>query len=240
MKIPIVGLALFAVIACADAQTTNRVAPEPCRARIFVPESLKQARTVASPDGQYRVILDGYREEGDSVSGKLSVFHRKTSLGQYDLHHLSAGIFVKWSPDSEAFYVMWSNGGTIGGYEVRVFRVSSNEVREMFPMALAENEFRSKHDCETRGVNFFAIKWMGASERLKIAIQVYPTSDCGKQMGFMRGYDVRLVDGAVLGRLSQEMTEKAMKQCPTVIWPTGLWNDDDLQKAKASVAAKSR
>ncbi len=228
-------LSCSALSIAAESTSSNS-----CRAEVFVPQSLKGRPSVSSPDRQFRAVLGDYREGKDSESGALRVFQGKNLIGHFELHELSAGVFVKWSPDSRAFYVMWSNGGMIGGYEVRVFRVSSNEVREIFPIKIAENEFRSKHDCETRGLNFFAIQWMGDSERLKIAIQVYPTSDCGKQSGFTRGYEVRLDDGAILGRSSQEATEKEMQQCPTLIWPTGFWNEDDLQKAKASVAAKGR
>jgi hypothetical protein len=232
----LVLILLFPALGIAAESTSSNS----CRAEVFVPQSLKGRPSVGSPDRQFRAVLGDYRESKDSESGVLRVFHGKNLLGRFELQELSAGVFVKWSPDSHAFYVIWSNGGMIGGYEVRVFRVSSNEVREMFPIKIAEHEFRSKHDCETRGVNFFAIQWMGASERLKIAIQVYPTSDCGKQSGFTRGYVVRLDDGAILDRFSQETTEKEMKQCPTLIWPTGFWNEDDLQKAKASVAAKGQ
>ena len=221
-------LSCSALSIAAESTSSNS-----CRAEVFVPQSLKGRPSVSSPDRQFRAVLGDYREGKDSESGALRVFQGKNLIGHFELHELSAGVFVKWSPDSRAFYVMWSNGGMIGGYEVRVFRVSSNEVREIFPIKIAENEFRSKHDCETRGLNFFAIQWMGDSERLKIAIQVYPTSDCGKQSGFTRGYEVRLDDGAILGRSSQEATEKEMQQCPTLIWPTGFWNEDDLQKAKA-------
>jgi hypothetical protein len=235
--------AIFALILSCfvlGALAQDRPARSSCRAEVFVPESLKQEPSIVSPDGKFRLVLGNYLEGRDSDSGALRVFHGKTLLGKYELRDLSAGIFVKWSPDSLSFYVMWSNGGMIGGYEVRVFRVSSNEVREIFPTRLAVEEFTRKHDCEVRGLNVFAIRWMGSSERLEIAAQVYPTSDCGKEMGFTTGYTVQLDDGAILERISQEKMEKEMKQCPTLIWPTGLWSGDDLQKAKASVLASQR
>jgi hypothetical protein len=105
---------------------------------VFVPESLKQQRSVSSPDGQFQLALGDYREERDSESADLRVLHHKRVLGRYKLQDLSAGIFVKWSPDSRAFYIMWSNGGMIGGYDVRVFRVSPDMVREVFPVRVAK------------------------------------------------------------------------------------------------------
>jgi hypothetical protein len=201
-----------------------------CRAEVFVPESLKQPQVIPSPDGLLKVVLGGYREENDAESGLLSIFKGKALLGRYRLHDLSAGVFVKWSRDSRAFYLMWSNGGMIGRYNVRIFRVSSSGVREIFPTKLAEAEFKRRHNCATRGVNIFAIRWLQNAD-VMIAMQVYPTSDCGKEMGFTRGYKIRL-DGTVVERYPQEIVEKEMKSCPTLIWPTGLWDDQTLQQAK--------
>jgi hypothetical protein len=239
MRIPII-LALLALLGCAEAQQTDQAGPESCRADVFVPESLKQSRAIVSPDGRFQVVLDEYREEKDLERGRLSVLRGKALLGRYRLRGLSAGIFVKWSLDSRAFYVMWSSGGMIGTYDVRVFSVSAGTVREVFPTRIARREFKRTHNCPTRSTNVFAIKWSANSERLMIATQVYPTGDCGKELGVTGGYVVRLEDGAILDRFSQETTENEMRQCPTVIWPTGLWNEDDLQKAKASVAAKGQ
>ena len=213
----------------------GNVTPNPCRAEVFVPDSLKQKPSTPSPDGQFRAILRDYREGRDSEEGALRLFHGERLLGRYVLHDLSAGIFVKWSPDSRAFYIMWSNGGMVGGYDVRVFRVSPNKAREVFPTKLAEREFRRGHDCRTRGINIFAIQWIDGSERLKIAAQVYPASDCGKEMGFTMGYTVRLNDGAVLERYPQEAIEKEMKECPALVWPTAMWDDNALQQAKAKI-----
>lgn len=226
-------LALVAFVGCAEAQPVNQADTESCRAEVFVPESLKQSQAIPSPDGLLRVVLGGYREEKDTESGLLSIFRGKALLGRYRLHDLSAGIFVKWSPDSRAFYLLWSDGGMIGGYDVRIFRVSSTRVREIFPTKLAESEFKRSHNCATRRVNIFAIKWLQNSE-LMIATQVYPTSDCGKEMGFTQGYKIRL-DGTVTERYPQEIVETEMKSCPSLIWPTAMWDDNTLQQVKAKI-----
>jgi len=236
----IVSLALLFLLGYADAQQASQANPKSCRADVFVPESLKQSVAIPSPDNRFQAVLDEYREEEDSESGRLTVFLGKTLLGRYRLRGLSAGIFVKWSPDSRAFYLMWSNGGIIGGYDVRVFRVVSHAVREVFPMKIAETEFKRRHNCRTRGVNAFAVKWMTNSEQLMIATQVYPTSDCGAEMGLTKGYTVRLEDGQIVQRHSQKIIENEMKECPTPFWPAGLWDDNTLQQVKSEINSSAR
>jgi hypothetical protein len=102
-------------------------------------------------------------------------------------------------------------------------------------VAQALKEFTKKHHCHDRGENIFAIRWVGHSDNLMIATQVYPTSDCGEDAGFTAGYLVRIDNGNIFGRYSQPAIEAEMKKCPSDIWPTGLWGDDNLQEAKAKL-----
>jgi hypothetical protein len=217
------------------ALTQTAPKDQSCKAEVFVPESLKNHQTVSSPNGSLQVVLGGYREGGDSESGWLRVFQGRRVMHEYALQDLSGGIFVKWAPDSTAFYLMWSNGGMIGGYEVRVFRVGDNGVREVPAVTQVLKEFTQKHHCHDRGENIFAIRWVGQSDELMIATQVYPTSDCGKDMGFTAGYLVRIDDGDISARYPQSAVEAEMKKCPSDIWPTGLWSGDDLQEAKTKL-----
>jgi len=230
---------LLAFSSGLSALAADDVKRNSCQAEVFVPESLKQQRSILSPDGQFRVILGDYREEKDSEGGRLRVFQGKKELGSYDLRDLSGGMFVRWSPDSRAFFLMWSNGGMIGGYDVRIFRISSDAVREIFPLGLAEKEFKSEHKCPARGINVFAVRWLEGSDRLMIAAQVYPTSDCGEEMGFTQGFTIHLDDGAIIERQSADAIEREMRECPTLIWPTGLWDDRTLQQAKAKISTST-
>ena len=206
-----------------------------CQAEVFVPESLKKHQVVSSPNGRLQVLLGGYREEKDSESGWLRVVEGKRLIREYELKDLSGGIFVKWAPDSAAFYLMWSNGGMIGGYEVRVFRVGDDGVREVPAVTQALKEFTQKHHCHDRGENIYAVRWVGQSDDLMIATEVYPTSECGKDAGFTAGYLVRIDDGDISARYPQSAVEAEMNKCPSDIWPTGLWSGDDLQEAKAKL-----
>ena len=83
----------------------------------------------------------------------------------------------------------------IGGYMLRVFRISDGIVREVPASINAENEFAANHPCRTRGHNVYAIKWSNGGDRMLLGLQVYPTSDCGREMGRYVGYVVQVRDG---------------------------------------------
>jgi hypothetical protein len=202
-----------------------------CEATVFVLQSLEREPAVASPDGRYRVLL-GVKSEGDE-HGWLYLYAGANRLQTYQLHDLSGGVFVNWSPDSRAFYVMWSNGGAIGAYDVRAFRLGAAGASEVPLTSLAEREFERRHPCQSRGHNVYAVRWFKGSEQMLLALQVYPTSDCGKQMGHYRGYLARVDDGAILRRYSEKELKAVWPAgCPSAIYPTAFWTADDLEKAK--------
>jgi hypothetical protein len=191
------------------ANTTDN---DHCRAQVLMPEDLKQSQEIPSPDGQRRTVLGGYRDLKNSEGGSLQVFQGQTLLRQFRLRDLSAGIYLKWAPDSAAFYLMWSNGGAIGGYHVRVFRVKDNQVLEVPTTRVAEREFAKKHYCRARGNNVYAVHWLANSDEIMISTEVYPTSDC-EGLGFTLGYLVRTDDGAIIKRYSQPEIEEQIKAC---------------------------
>jgi hypothetical protein len=136
---------------------------------------------------------------------------------------------------------MWSNGGMIGGYEVRVFRATDESAQELPSTKQAEHDFRAHHNCAARGINVFAIQWLGRdSNQLLLATQKYPTSDCGKDAGRFGGYLVRSTDGEILKTYSEKQIKAIWpKGCPTRIWPTGLWGEAQLQQANEDLKKKS-
>jgi hypothetical protein len=225
-------MGVFSIRVAAGGQPTS------CRAEVFVLQSLEKRPVIGSPNGYYRVILLG-RE--DQEAGSLQVFHDEKLLKEFRLRDLSAGIFLKWAPDSRAFYLMWSNGGMIGGYSVRVFRIAGNRVMEVPATEQAERDFARAHYCQSRGNNVFAINWLGGSDSLLIATQVYPTGDCGKDMGLYGGYEVRVDDGSIVRRYSEKELKSVWPDgCPSGIWPTGLWGDAELQRAKQELKDKEQ
>jgi hypothetical protein len=211
-----------------------------CQADVFVPEMFQQKRSVPSPNGRYQVVMGGYFEyyegEDDYEAAWLRVLEKGRILRQYRLRRLSAGIFVKWAPDSRAFYVMWSNGGRTGGYNLRVFRVLGQTVTETRGANVAFADFRGKHYCESRGNNAYAVRWADQANRLLVAAEVYPTSDCGQDAGLESGYLIDIGNGRILRRYSHSEISAEMKECPSQYWPTAFWDQSDIEKAKGAQA----
>jgi hypothetical protein len=197
-----ITICLFFAMGSVKSQTN------PCAAAVFVLQDLVKDPAVASPDGRYRVVLS---------ADVMRVYAAEELRGTFQLRDLSGSIFVKWSPDSQAFYVMWSNGGAVGAYAVRAFRVIGTQVEELLLTRLVEREFERHHPCAGRGHNVYSVRWLKNSEKLLLALQVYPTSDCGKEAGLYRGYLVRAADGMILRRYS----ERQLK----AIWPAGCPSD---------------
>jgi hypothetical protein len=227
-------IATAVAVACLASVTTAQT--KECAATVFVLQDLEKGVSVTSPDNRYRVTLSVRSEDDDF--GQLRVYAGDDMRGSYELHDLSGGIFIKWSPDSRAFYLMWSNGGAIGGYEVRAFRITGGQVTETVITKKAEDEFERKHPCPDRGHNVYAVRWLNGSEELLLAMQVYPTSDCGKELGLYGGYLVGATDGTILRRYSERQLKSIWPVgCPSDIYPTGLWGSDDLKKAQESLKA---
>jgi len=229
---------LFCAVASFSLPFAAETPPASCQAEVFVLQTLERTPVVGSPDGHYRVTLFGNEEKADGI---LRVFRSGEPIREFPLRHLSGGIFVKWAPDSRAFYFMWSDGGVIGNYSVRVFQVAGNTVNEVPATEQAARDFARSHYCKARGNNMFAIRWLNGSNTLLVATQVYPTGDCGKDLGLFGGYEVRIDDGLIV----RSYTEKQLKSlwpdgCPSRIWPTGLWGDAELQRAKQELKDKKQ
>jgi hypothetical protein len=113
------------------------------------------------------------------------------------LEELSASTSVVWSDDNRHFAVTWSNGGAAGWFNVKVFRIDGDSVTELPAVAKAYRAFKDRHWREARGDNVQAYNWLSDSRRLVLVLSVYPTSDCGKEMGHTEGYVVDAETGAI-------------------------------------------
>ena len=218
----ITPLRCFVVVVFAVVALTNAGAQvKRCPKATFALEDIENGVIVASPDGHYRASMS--IRTVDDEFGYLRVYAGKKLIGRFKLRDLSAGVYVDWSPDSKAFYFAWSNGGAAGGYEVRIFRVAESGVVETPATKRAEKEFEKKHPCPGgRTQNVFALGWSKGSDELLLATQVYPTSDCGKELGVYGGYRVRVADRTILQRYSeQQIVSLWPKGCPG-IYPTGF------------------
>jgi hypothetical protein len=124
------------------------------------------------------------------------------------LKDLSASTSVVWSDDDRHFAITWSNGGAIGGFEVRVFQIDGASVTELPAISKAFEAFKARHWCEERGDNIQAYRWAADSKGLILVLSVYPTSDCGKEMGHTEAY---VVDAAT-GNIREHWSIKQLNQ----------------------------
>ena len=207
---PEVVLVLFVVL---FFQLGKAGATDSCRGREFGAVDLQREQQVPSPNQRYSAVLGGYSESNESGRGSLLVLEGPKLLSRFTLKHLSAGVWLNWAPDSNAFFLMWSDGGAIGNFHVRVFRIHDHRVVELRTTKRAEAEFAKEHYCKSRGNNSFALRWPADSDSLVIASGVYPTSDCGNDLGLILAYVVRTDNGTIITRYSKSETEALMKTC---------------------------
>lgn len=123
--------------------------------------------------------------------------HNRRVVLRTGLRGLSASVSVVWSEDSRNFAITWSTGGAIGFFRVRAFHVDGDVVTELPGGKLAWREFTAHHGCKTRGDNIQAHSWLPESQRLVLVLSVYPTGDCGWDMGYTEGYVVDAPTGEI-------------------------------------------
>jgi hypothetical protein len=144
-------------------------------------------------DLTYTVELTGKDESG----GDFVLRRTEKELLRTPLKDLSASTSVVWSDDKKNFAVTWSNGGASGWFDVRVFHIEGNSVTEFPATRKAFAAFKSRHWCEERGDNIQAYQWTPDSRGLVLVLSVYPTSDCGREMGHTEAYVVDVAKGNI-------------------------------------------
>lgn len=165
----------------------------------------ERSPSVSSPDGLKRLELN--------KSFEMIVYSHDKPISKLPEMNISASIEVSWAPDSAALFVMYSDGGSIGAYHVRVFRISDKGATEVPAAELAYRDFKKSHFCPSRGENnVFGLRWIDASAKLFLVLEVYPTGDC-EQAGEFLGYLVRTTDGHVLKRYNGAETKWAERFC---------------------------
>jgi hypothetical protein len=150
-------------------------------------------RTFKQGDLTYTVEVKSNEENGEDF-----VLRRANKeLLRTPLKDLSASTSVVWSDDKKSFAVTWSDGGAAGGFHVRAFHIEGNSVAEWPATQQAFDLFKTRHYCETRGDNIEAYQWLPNFTDLVLILSVYPTSDCGKEMGHTEAYVVDAATGNI-------------------------------------------
>jgi len=93
---------------------------------------------------------------------------------------------------------------------VSAFRIDQAGVTDVSKaIDKATADFKSRHYCESRGYNnVMAVKWVNGD--LLLMTEVYPTSDCGPDLGHTEAYRVSVP----VGQIQEHLTLEQLKRYP--------------------------
>jgi hypothetical protein len=177
-----------------------------CAAGLFTPLNDSYVKTVViSPDRAKHIH--------PNQNGSFGVF-----VGQKQIRRLKydaeADVEIGWSPDSTQFFITYSDSGAAGGYHAHLFRISEKQqlIESNLPQ-IAFKDFKSQHYCTPRGDNLYFVGWSLDSRQAFMVAEVYPTSDCGQEMGIAAGYLMDVVSRTIIRRYSKEEAIAVRKAC---------------------------
>lgn len=207
-----------------------------CRADVFMPDGYSDTTMVWSPDHKKYVRLSSKPDHAEADEGvfTISIYSGTRVLKTFVPKDLSAATFVKWSPDSKGVYVMWSDGGAIGGYHVRAFLVDDGKVIESSAPEVVAGDFAKHHSCETRGNNLYTVRWVNGSKQLLLLPEVYPTSDCAPDAGLTADYLVNTATGSIVQRGAVKEMTPFTDGCPSDIFPTAFTTQKQIDEYRKS------
>jgi hypothetical protein len=195
---------VFSVISLLLACTPGRCQlAAPTAISDFGYTSCSQNSCLFVPDDEHpKTYKQGTLSYSVTEGGRFTLNQERKMIFSTDLRDLSASVFVVWSGSNDWFAITWSDGGAIGNFHTRVFHIADDKVFEMESVRSAYADFRSRHWCKTRGDNVQAYGWDEDTGALVLVASVYPTGDCGKDLGHTEAYLVQPKDGAIIKRLS--------------------------------------
>lgn len=161
----------------------------------------KEALTVPSPDKWKSILVyrNDYTHDFDFHVRVLAYGEKfRTDIGS----HVAPE--VMWAPDSKAFAETYSDGGAVGTFHVLVYFVEENGLRIIEPTKSVTRAYLSRPpECHyPEDPNVGAIAWLGDSDRLLVAAETLPHSNC-EGMGTFRAYEIRLPDGEIVRSYDQ-------------------------------------
>jgi hypothetical protein len=154
---------------------------------------------IKSPDGMNSFIAEYHRDTAE-IDVYLTIKGRrfKTDIGEL------VNCEVLWSPDSQALGVTYSDGGSVGTYHARIYRVEQGGFQVEDPSAEVDEVFLSqKLVCfRPEAPNVGVICWLGGSTRILLAAEIPPHSNCDNS-GTFKAYEVSLPSGEVVRTYGQ-------------------------------------
>lgn len=176
-----------------------------CTSRHYLLGDFEKQPTIFSPDKTKAVQL--------TKEYKFRVKVANSVISEIKINDVSANVEIGWSPDSSQFFISYSDGGAVGRYRVRLFRLIGQTLTEsQVPSTVAER-FKTRYWCASRGNNLFYLDWTLDSKVGFFVAEVYPTGDCGKDLGVYRGYEVSLENRKILRVFSEKETDSIEKEC---------------------------
>jgi len=151
--------------------------------------------------GHYTFTVD--TKDKNETDGVFRLLQDNKILLSTPLRHLSASVSVVWSPNDSGFSLTWSDGGAIGMFRTRVFLLEKGLFVEKPITSFAFTDFKKRHFCRARGDNIQAYNWPSPNSIL-LVMSVYPTSDCGADMGHLEAYLVSTTNGTILQRMTAD------------------------------------
>ena len=153
---------------------------------------------VVSPDSSVTINV---RDDQLIVSGP--------SIQPGPMHEIESLSEILWAPDSKAFALTSSDGGSVGTWSVRVYWPADGNVTD--PSKVALRTFKREFwKCPEEYPNVGAIGWVQASRRLRVLVEMPCHSSC-IQMCRLRGYVVDAMTGQVVERLSEDAVGRRWK-----------------------------
>jgi hypothetical protein len=156
-----------------------------------------------SPDGK-KSVSAAYDEQRMLTLLTVSVGAKRfvVNLGQ------GVGAELAWSPDSEAFFVTFSDAGLNGGYHTSIFYVHETGLRKINPDLVIQRVFGHPVECDyPEPPNVVGVAWLGSSHRVLIAAQIINHSICDSY-GTFKAYEVSLPEVTVVKPYGQLATKK--------------------------------
>ncbi len=236
MKLLMASLVSVLFCTAAQNQTSVQQAPAKTHPKLLIAECADDGIDAYIPtDGQSRTRIAEIGDVGleaeflpqrDQDGATFWFVRGGKTIFSFTAKDLSApGV---WVADSQEFNpalsneydhiaLTYSDGGAIGNFHVRVFNIDGDvvtDVSEAIGGAVAD--FKARHYCKTRGNNVTALKWINGD--LLLMTEVYPTGDCGSDLGHIEAYRVSVPDG----KIQEHLTLEQLRRYPGVC----LENDD--------------